>query len=383
VEIELKLRVATADLPVLRRRLLALGRPTHQLVDNAYFDTDDWRLARARAGLRLRRIDRADGPVWLQTFKTQALPGVMSARGEWEQPVADARLNLAALASTPLSALLGAEASLLAHSLHAVFRTVFRRSRAVVDWGGGQIEYALDIGSIDASGLQEPICELELELLGGEPGSLVSLARHLMEGPEPGRSRCLALMIDGHSKALRGYRLAGHRGVALVEAGAIEAATTPLSARNGLNAAIDAVIGAVAPNRMPLGDLDRALDRIGQLARWQAVSRRQRAALLFTLAFWRRRLRTLAMAEAQAQAIQGPYPRQALPDACETSAQGGRRARLRSTQRQCYRARAKLSRALESPAWAQFVLDLLAWQIADYPHRSAAPEQSAGLKVPD
>ncbi len=66
--------------------------------------------------------------------------------------------------------------------------------------GKSEIEIALDRGEVKAGEHQEPICELELELLAGETADLLRLAHRLLESG--------VLRQGSLSKAARGYHLA-------------------------------------------------------------------------------------------------------------------------------------------------------------------------------
>jgi inorganic triphosphatase YgiF len=80
------------------------------------------------------------------------------------------------------------------------YRTgVLRRTR-LLRTAGAQIELAFDTGAIEAGDASWPLCELELELVGGEPAALIDLARQWI--------RRHGLWIDTRSKAERGELLA-------------------------------------------------------------------------------------------------------------------------------------------------------------------------------
>lgn len=63
--------------------------------------------------------------------------------------------------------------------------------------GKSRIEIALDLGEVKAGEFQEPICELELELLEGDASDVLKLARKLVSQP--------GLRQGSLSKAARGY----------------------------------------------------------------------------------------------------------------------------------------------------------------------------------
>jgi inorganic triphosphatase YgiF len=210
-EVELKLWVPAASIERLWSHPLLLGesgaapglahspRPHVARIDNRYFDTPDRALAERRMALRLRRIGRR----WLQTLKVaDADAGALSARDEWEMPVAGPALELGRLRATPLLQI--ASQRVLASRLAPVFTTNFRReSRLLRLKDGSVIECAFDRGIIVAGRGRTrrslPICELELEVKEGAPDLLKFAARLV---------RDIALVPLAASKAERGHRLA-------------------------------------------------------------------------------------------------------------------------------------------------------------------------------
>ena len=81
-----------------------------------------------------------------------------------------------------------------------LFSTDFYREKWLVNAGESRIEIGLDLGEIKAGTLAEPICELELELLSGDPADILKLARQLVT--------LSGLRQGSLSKAARGYHLA-------------------------------------------------------------------------------------------------------------------------------------------------------------------------------
>lgn len=201
-EVELKLAVAADSLPMLQRRLRALGRAQRQRLHTTYFDTADLLLARHAMALRLRR----DGTRWVQTLKTGAAQGALSARGEWEAAVPAARLQLGRLRHTPLPALLR-EAG--APPLLPLFSTRFTRARRLVEGGDALVEVALDRGAVfvgrGRAARRVPLLELELELKHGNARALFEIAKQLMDGDDD--TAPLPLLPFAASKAARGYAL--------------------------------------------------------------------------------------------------------------------------------------------------------------------------------
>ena len=204
-EIELKLALPSANPASLRKRLARVPalarRPATQLhLHNIYYDTPDQRLNRERIALRLRRTGSAEDPAWLQTLKTGGCSdSALSQRGEWESRVHGPTLERQALQATPWLDLDPDGA--LFQTLAPCFVTVFERTCWTVrKRDGSLIEVALDIGQIEAGGNTAPLCELELELLAGQPAALFYLARQI--------ARSVAVLPETRSKAVRGYALA-------------------------------------------------------------------------------------------------------------------------------------------------------------------------------
>jgi inorganic triphosphatase YgiF len=212
-ETELKLLVDAGDLARLRRhpqlRALARGKPRRLLLESVYFDTADFDLLRAGAGLRLRRTGR----VWLQTLKTrrEGQAGLFT-RGEWESAVAGDAPDLDAIPDPALRAELGR--AIEGRPLVPLLRTSVRRTRRVLELGASEILCDLDVGEIHTPRALLPICELELELVRGEPGVLYDLALALHEtiplrpALEGKAERGFALLLGRSAAPQRGRKAA-------------------------------------------------------------------------------------------------------------------------------------------------------------------------------
>lgn len=212
-ETELKLQVPpearVALIAALRRGALQRTR-----LRAVYVDTVDRRLAAAGIALRMRQ----EGRRWVQTVKA-AGEGLLErlehevivptrAGGEDAPLRRDASgapmVDPARHAGTPvglrLAAALAMPAGQPAPVLVAIYRTdVVRLHRPLRD-AVGTVELALDIGSLEADGRREPLCELEIELLRGRPWALTAVATRWAERH--------GLWLDPRSKAERGERLA-------------------------------------------------------------------------------------------------------------------------------------------------------------------------------
>ncbi len=212
-EIELKLRCDPAALARVRHHpavaSLLDGRARTETVVSRYYDDPAHRLRNAGVTLRLRRAGRR----WLQTAKGEgkAVAG-LHQRIEYEWPLTQPRLDRSLLAATPWKKLFAA-----ASDLRLLFSTEVRRTSQPLAFADGtRAVLCTDLGKITAGTRRAPICEVEIELVRGDPGRLYDLAR--------------ALAVDmpvgvGHlSKAERGDALAGTGNVEPVRAARVKLA---------------------------------------------------------------------------------------------------------------------------------------------------------------
>lgn len=204
-EIELKLVLMDPDLARLAKQLarsqvLARRKPAHKQLHNVYYDTPDQLLRQERVALRVRRVGDSENPQWLQTLKMGGREdSALSQRGEWEVPVANAKLSLKALKASPWSSIDPDGA--VFQALRPTFLTNFDRTIWLIRRRDGSVvEVALDIGEVVAGDKRAPLCELELELLAGSPAALFDIARQI--------AKTVAVLPATMSKAQRGFSLA-------------------------------------------------------------------------------------------------------------------------------------------------------------------------------
>jgi triphosphatase len=173
LETEIKLSLpASAARRLSAHALLADSKPLRQKLVNTYYDTPDRRLQRKRIAVRYRQ----KGTEWLLTVKSEApSPGGLAQRNEWEAPGQPGDFDFAHVDNPKLRRFLESATP----ELTAVFTTDFTRNFWVADvpQEGTRIEVALDRGTIVAGERQEPICEVELELLEGNVADIVRLLR--------------------------------------------------------------------------------------------------------------------------------------------------------------------------------------------------------------
>lgn len=197
-EIELKLLVdpAQRDKVFALCEQLAGTSPTVVELVNSYFDTPDLQLRHYDIGLRIRQCG-------LQREQTVKLAGAVTAgihaRPEFNCPVDDDHPDLTHFdagiwpADFPLTS--------INSQLQQLFQTNFTRHRWHIASGQGRIELVFDEGQVFAGTKEQAICEIELELQGGDLTDALTLARQLLN--------ITGTQLGSLSKAARGYLLAG------------------------------------------------------------------------------------------------------------------------------------------------------------------------------
>jgi inorganic triphosphatase YgiF len=181
--VELKLELtrpedaaALAEDRALRRA--GRGRARTESLRSVYWDTPDLALHRRGIGLRLR--DAARGRVQTVKGPVDASAGLFERR-EDEAPVAGSEPDLAAVADTALRDALHAETTDRGLALAPVVETQVRRTERRLLRGDAEIAFCLDVGEVRTARGAQPIREVELELVRGEPAVLFELALELLE----------------------------------------------------------------------------------------------------------------------------------------------------------------------------------------------------------
>jgi len=195
LEVELKLAIAPADIPRLRRHPLLKGlKPQRNKLYGIYFDTPDFDLYKARGAFRLRR----EGYHWVQTVKLdRGSTAGLSVRPEFETRVTGNQPDFGVLPEQARAMLTPGVIKRLAPRLV----TDFQRTTWTLEQPGGTVELALDLGCIRAGEVESPVAEIELELKSGDGRVLFDVAEALLDAA--------ALIPEYRSKALRGYQLTG------------------------------------------------------------------------------------------------------------------------------------------------------------------------------
>ncbi len=196
-EIELKFIVEKESVDALRQLINTFSGEHHepeQLL-NIYYETPDNWLRRHDMGLRIRG---ASGRYEMTMKIAGRVVGGLHQRPEYNIDISKPELELERFPAEVWPE--GELPSTLAAQVQPLFSTDFWREKWLVTEGKSRIEIALDHGEVKAGEGQEPICELELELLEGDVNDVLKLARRLVNQP--------GLRQGSLSKAARGYHLA-------------------------------------------------------------------------------------------------------------------------------------------------------------------------------
>lgn len=207
-EIELKFQIPPDRVEAVRSAVAQAAANIAPLgLQAAYFDTPESLLAQHRMALRVRR----EGPDWVQTFKAAGRDAM--TRVEDNQPARapldgrlkpDLSLHTAPAVRQALGRAFGMPdigASTAADlNLQAVYETRFDRWTSRQAHPLGQVIVCVDLGSVVAGDLSEPLNELEIELADGQAVAVIDTARQWVDQH--------GVWLDIQSKAYRGTRLA-------------------------------------------------------------------------------------------------------------------------------------------------------------------------------
>jgi triphosphatase len=177
-ELELKLELTRDELRRVRSHPalgdLAVGEPVTRTMRSIYFDTPDHRLRALGISLRLR----SDGESWKQTVKSgtgveHGVSNPVEAETVVEQPEPD----LDRIGNRKIRRKV--EKAVAQSILEPVFETVVERTTRQLHSGEGELELALDEGTVRAGAAENALCEAELELKSGAPECLLETAAKL------------------------------------------------------------------------------------------------------------------------------------------------------------------------------------------------------------
>lgn len=368
-EIELKLAIAPADVAALRKSAPLAGvRPRRRKLTSIYFDTAEGELAQAGLALRLRKTGRH----WTQTLKGgRSGTGGLHERGEWEAQRPDATIDLSTL---PHGALDGvARAADVGGRLRPAFTVDFQRETWELEpVPGTRLEVALDRGSAHLGDKSDPVCEVEIELLGGDREAAFDFARTLVDA--------VPLRPSAVTKAERGYRLFRGESLQPAKARAVEldpAMPVVQAARAVVGAALDQ-LQANEEGVLTLADPEFVHQARVGLRRMRSALRIFRDVMPGEAARWREGLADVARLLGEARdwdvfATESlPPMARAFGDARLTQAVARRAGAQRRTAREAARA------AVGSADYARLILDLSRWLAGD-----AAPAEADAPSLED
>ena len=189
-EVELKLDLDSASADAIEASGLHRRASTTERLHSRHFDTPDCALRSAGLSLRLRESDGE----WIQTVKADggASTGLFD-RAEWE--IAVPGVKIIEDLRTPIASLLGHRIS----ELIELFTVSVERKTWRIKTARGDVAMMLDRCEVRSAERSEQFCELELELIHGDPAALFGLAK--------GLGAVAPVRIGVLSKAARGYRL--------------------------------------------------------------------------------------------------------------------------------------------------------------------------------
>ena len=227
-EIELKFIVHPESVETLRQHLHTLTeeRVAATQLLNIYYETPDSWLRSHDMGLRIR----GNNGVYEMTMKIAGrVIGGLHQRPEYNIPLEKPELDLARFPAEVWPQ--GHLPDDLQSRVRPLFSTDFYREKWLVNMGESRIEIGLDLGEVKAGDDAEPLCELELELLSGDPADILKPARQLVT--------LSGLRQGSLSKAARGYHLAQGNAVRQRRPTAILSVPAKATTEQGFTAALE------------------------------------------------------------------------------------------------------------------------------------------------
>ena len=360
-EIELKFEIPPESQAEVGKLAALRGTaPATARLHAIYFDTAGFDLRRHEMALRLRRTGRR----WVQCLKAgRSGAGGLHAREEWEFDRPDATLDLSLFERLPA----------LDRPLTEMFEVDVRRTTWRLEpTPGDRIEVALDRGTVRHQGRTEPVSEIEIESLGGDPAAIFAFAERLVG--------LLPLRPSATTKAARGYRLA--RGERRLPA---KARAATLGGEMSTRAAAAAILGAALEQLQANDEGVLREEDCEYLHQLRVATRRMRSALrvfgpvleTHFVAASREDLRWLSQVTGPARDwdVLATQIFPLLVAACgESPALRTVGARIATRQGA---ARASVRAALSSPRYARLVMRMA--QALDGESRAAPPDDAPGL----
>ena len=234
IELELKFDLEPQAHAAFRRLPALADAPARTVrLQATYFDTPGFELRERQMALRLRRAGRR----WYQTLKAgRSGAAGLHARDEWEFERAQPTLDLGLLDGTPFADIPEAD-----RGIAEVFTVDVRRTTWEIEASpGNRVEIALDRGEVRHGERMEPVSEVEIESVSGDPMAVFEVAERLIDAaPRAAGEAPAALRPSATTKAQRGYRLAREEAPQPMRAvpAELDAGMTPAEAARAIAAA--------------------------------------------------------------------------------------------------------------------------------------------------
>src|SRR5262249_29196424 len=349
-EIEIKLDLPPANLQRLKKipLLHRQKRPVKSVTEvSVYFDTDKHKLRRKGIMLRVRR----SGDRYVQTIKSAGNSGPF-ARDEWESEIKKGAPDLHLAQGTALEPLLNGK---FRRQLRPVFETRVRRTTYPLSNGKSDIALTLDKGKIATGRSSKALCEIELELKGGDDAELFRVAREL--------TQTLSARLALKSKSERGYELLAGRNDAPAKAMAIDL-SPGVTTRDGFKAIGFACLKQIIGNEPAL----LAVDAEGVHQMGVGLRRLRAAISLFADILQdpqtdalKDELKWLTGELGPARELEVLVTRVVTPVRRRHSRQSGVSSLSRDLTQQRAMALARAQNAIRSPRFRALTLEIAAW----------------------
>jgi triphosphatase len=201
MEIELKLACNSDALVVFEEKVLsefvkqgiAVEHNRAELF-NEYYDTPDRFFKKRQMGCRVRSRNGK----FEQTIKTKGqVEGGLHQRPEYNVDIPSSKPDLRLFPSDIWGD--GIKVKLLNSQIEPLFATNFERNTFLLTTNEYKLEVVFDMGKVTREQESIPICEIELELVSGEPKHLFDIAEQIVQ--------FVPARLSDETKAQRGYQL--------------------------------------------------------------------------------------------------------------------------------------------------------------------------------
>ncbi|MES2500680.1 MAG: CYTH and CHAD domain-containing protein, partial [Pseudomonadota bacterium] len=276
-EFELKFEIPAEHLPQILAAVHA-KKAQLEILQDCYFDTKDGALAKHGLVLRMRKkngdwiqtaksitndpLDRLEHNVKVSKLKP-SLPKILSPNTETpgmelesKMPVIDISRHADEKIGQLIFNALNIKPDGLFPSLMPWYETDVQRLKFLVNHKGSSIEIALDQGMVVSSGRSTALCELEIELIKGNPEHVVELARTWCANH--------GLWLSTISKSMKGQRL--HDQLVFPQLShEAESFKHPKNGQQMVKAVFQSCLNQILPNASEIASGSQNTDHVHQL----------------------------------------------------------------------------------------------------------------------